>query len=63
MLEIKIKQIEDRIAGLKAQMERLLATPLTPAQREAVVMGHQMTIDEFNERLDALRKGEPDPYG
>ena len=62
--EDKIKHLESRIAGLTSQMEMLLTTPgLTAAQREAVISGHQMTIDEFNERLAALRVGQPDPYG
>ena len=58
----KIAGLENRIAGLKAQMAALLAKPISEAQKEAVTLGHQMSIDEFQERIDALKSGEPDPW-
>ena len=58
----KIAGLENRIAGLKAQMTALLAKPISEAQKEAVTLGHQMSIDEFQERIDALKSGEPDPW-
>ena len=58
----KIAGLEERVAGLQAQMNALLAKPISEAQKEAVTLGHQMTIDEMQERIDALKSGEPDPW-
>ena len=59
----KIAGLEERIAGLQSQMDTLLAKPISEAQKEAVTLGHQMSINEFQERIDALKNGEPDPWG
>jgi beta-phosphoglucomutase-like phosphatase (HAD superfamily) len=58
----KIAGLENRVEQLRLQMKRLLQVASTPAQKEAVTLGHQMTIDEFQERIDALKGGEPDPW-
>ncbi len=59
-----IENLELRVAQLKNQMDGLLSTPgLTAAQKEAVTLGHRMTIDEIQSRLDSLKRGEADPLG
>ena len=58
----KIAGLEERIAGLQSQMNALLAKPISEVQKEAVALGHQMTIEEFQDRIDALKRGEPDPW-
>lgn len=59
----KIAVLGQRIVGLQVQMKELLAKPISEAQKEAVNLGHQMSIDEFQERINALEMGEPDPWG
>jgi hypothetical protein len=58
----KIAGLENRAEQLRLQMKRLLQVASTPEQKEAVTLGHQMTIQEFQERIDALKSGEPDPW-
>ena len=58
----KIAGIEERIAGLQAQMKTLLGRSISEEQKQAVALGHQMTIEEFQDRIDALKRGEPDPW-
>lgn len=59
----KISALEKRIAKLREQMDYLLSTPgLTPSQRDAVTTGHQMNIDEIEDRISHLKRGLPDPY-
>jgi hypothetical protein len=58
-----IENLEFRVAQLQKQMDGLLSTPgLTAAQKEAVTLGHKMTIDELQTRIDALKAGQPDPF-
>jgi len=59
----KIAGLESRVEELRLQMNALLAKPISEAQKEAVRLGHQMTIDEIQGRIDALKRGEPDPLG
>jgi uncharacterized protein with PhoU and TrkA domain len=58
----KIAGLENRVEQLRLQMKRLLQVASNEAQKEAVTLGHQMTIGEFQERIDALKNGEPDPW-
>jgi len=58
----KIAGLENRVEQLRLQMKRLLQVASNEAQKQAVTLGHQMTIDEFKERIDALKSGEPDPW-
>jgi hypothetical protein len=59
----KIAGLESRVEQLRLQMRRLLQVASTDEQKKAVTLGHQMTIDEFQERIDALKGGLPDPWG
>jgi len=58
----KIAGLENRVEQLRLQMKRLLQVASNEAQKQAVTLGHQMTIDEFKERIAALKSGEPDPW-
>jgi hypothetical protein len=58
----KIAGLENRVEQLRLQMKRLLQVASTPEQKEAVSLGHQMTIGEFQDRIDALKSGESDPW-
>jgi hypothetical protein len=59
----KIAGLESRVEQLRFQMKRLLQVASTEEQKQAVTLGHQMTIDEFQQRIDALKSGETDPWG
>jgi hypothetical protein len=58
----KIAGLESRVESLRLQMKRMLQVAITPEQKEAIALSHKMTIDEFQERIDALKRGEPDPW-
>jgi polysaccharide deacetylase 2 family uncharacterized protein YibQ len=58
-----IETLELRVAQIKNQMEALLQIASTDAQKQAVTLGHQMTIDEIQTRINALKAGESDPWG
>jgi len=59
----KIAGIENRVEQLRLQMKRMLQVASTEAQKQAVLHGHQMAIEEMQERIDALKSGESDPWG
>jgi hypothetical protein len=58
----KIAGLERRIEQVRLQMNRLLQVAIDESQKRAVTLGHQMTIEEFQSRIDALKAGQPDPF-
>jgi len=58
----KIAGLERRLEQVRLQMNRLLEVAIDESQKRAVSFSHQMTIDEFQSRIDALKAGQPDPF-
>lgn len=57
--EDRITRLEARISSLREQMNTLLSkVTLTPAQKQAVKDGHQWAIEDVQETIDALKRGE-----
>lgn len=58
----KIAGLEKRIAEIQGQQKRLLQVASTEAQKQAVSIGHELAVGEIQERIDILKRGEPDPW-
>jgi hypothetical protein len=58
----KIAGIEKRMEAIKFQMTRLLQVAANEEQKQAVNLGHQMALEEMQNRIEALRSGESDPW-